>query len=123
MFMWANIALTVLVVVVLASVLWTRNKVNIRVEPFESGSTPKDVASKVDVATKTLAGRVDVKTYRNSYEETIMSLDDAADLTMIDLLTTADGTQKGMLKLAQEFNSIADFKRNLNAAMTFLDKN
>ena len=121
--MWANIALTVLVVVVVVSVLWTRNKVNIRVEPFESGSTPKDVASKVDVASKTLAGKVDVKTYRASYEETIMSLDDLADLTMVDMLNTADGTQKGMLKLAQDFNTIADFKRNLNTAMTFVDKN
>jgi hypothetical protein len=114
--------LIALAVLVVTSLLWARSKAHIRVEPFESGKTPKDVASKIESEVSRLKDKLNVATYRDSYEDALMHLDDWANLTLLDLINGADGSTKTMMQLARDFNDVCSFKVNLSTALSNLDK-
>jgi len=120
--MWERNVLIAIVVLVLVSLLWARSRARISIEPFESGKTPKDVASKIDSEASALKDKLNISTYRASYEDMLVNMDEWANLCLLDLANGADGSTKTMLQVARDFNELCTFKTNLNVAMTFLDK-
>ena len=119
--MYAWIALAV---VVLFCVLYARSRVHISVEPFGPGASPKDVNDKLAARVSELKDSLNMATYSSDYSDMLITYDDWVGLTMIEVLnsdTMAQPVDK-VIERVRIFNDLCDFKRNLNLAMTFVDK-
>jgi hypothetical protein len=119
--MYAWIALAV---VVFFCFLYARSKVNISVEPFAAGETPKDVNDKLAARVSELKDSLNMATYNDAYSDMLITYDDWVGLSMIEVLNSTKMAQPAdkMIDRVRIFNDLCDFKRNLNLAMTFVDK-
>lgn len=98
---------------------------NVKREGFKSGSTPKDIYTKIQKMNSELVDSLNLSTYRSSYEESILELEKWADNSMLTLISegkigtdSADKNKDSVLL----FNNLATFKVNLNNMMAVLDK-
>jgi hypothetical protein len=121
--MWERNVLIALFVIVVLLVAISRYKGGAQLEAFKSGDTPKDIASKIASEVSTLQDKLNIASYRSSYEDMLMQSDEWANLTLLDLMLSSDGSNKGMMRMARDFNDLCQFKTNLNVAMAFVDKN
>lgn len=119
--MYAWIALAVFVFV---CVVYARSRVNISVEPFASGETPKDVNDKLEARVSELKDSLNMATYNDTYSDQLIIYDGWAGLSMIEVLNSIKMAQPvdKMIDRVRVFNDLCEFKRNLNLAMTFVDK-
>ena len=121
--MWERTVLIIVFVLVVTSLAWSRYQSGARLEAFKSGETPKDIAGKIESEVGTLKDKLNIATYRSSYEDMLMQADELANLTLLDLINGSDGSTKGMMQVARDFNELCAFKTNLNVAMAYVDKN
>jgi len=98
---------------ILAYYLWTHSKK----ESFTSGNTPKEMLKKIQGMNTELIDKLNVSSYRQSYESMVQELQKWADHARIDLLT-----QKITLKTAKDFNDLTTFKKNLTEFIDSVDK-
>jgi len=121
--MWERTVLIILFVLMVTSMAWSRYQSGARLEAFKSGESPKDMAGKIESEVGTLKDKLNIATYRSSYEDLLIQSDELANLTLLDLINGSDGTTKGMMRMARDFNEVCTFKTNLNVAMAYIDKN
>ena len=114
--------------VLLFCVLYAKSKVNIKVEPMDNPITKKNNAKEADELIKKrvseLRDSLNLGTYKDSYSDILLELDEWAGLNMMDIIKSskmADSLDKSIDQVRM-FNDVCDFKRNLNLAMTFVDK-
>ena len=119
--MYAWIALAVFVIF---CVFYARSKVNISVEPFASGEGPKDVNDKLEARVSELKDSLNMATYSSTYSDQLIIYDDWVGLNMIDLLNSIKMVEPldKVIERVRMFNDLSEMKRNLNLAMTFVDK-
>ena len=118
MYAWAIVA-----AVLIGCVLYANSRVHIKVEPFGQGN-PKDNLGKITTQVTSLKDTLNVATYHDTYSDILLELDEWAGLNMIDLINSdkmAEPLDK-MIDRVRMFNDVCEFKRNLNLAMTFVDK-
>lgn len=104
--------------VVLLCVMYTYSTARVRVEPFAAGKTPADVLAAIKSANSELTDNLNVNTYRTQYEGIILQMDEWVDLTMLNMLSENMTTTPSQIA---QFNGLAEFKKNINDTMTFLD--
>lgn len=110
-------------VFILFCVIYARSRVNISVEPFTQGN-PKENLDKLTKQVTNLKDTLNVTTYNGTYSDMLLQLDEWAGLNMIDLINSTnmgDPLDKNIERVRM-FNDVCDFKKNLNAAMTYVDK-
>lgn len=112
-----------IVVFLFVCVLYANSKVNIKVEPFGQGN-PKDNLGKLTAQVTNLKDTLNVATYNGTYSDMLLELDEWAGLNMIDLINSDKMAQPldKMIDRVRMFNDVCEFKRNLNLAMTYVDK-
>ncbi len=96
-----------------------------RKEGFSSGKTPKDTDSIINSTKSTLKDLLNIPTYRSSYESKIQDLETWANYNMLNLLAQAKiGTDATTTSFdsVQQFNALAEFKKNLDAFLDVVDK-
>ena len=118
---WETIGLVVLFVI-LVSLVYARQRVNIRVEPFASGETPKDVAAAIQSASSTLRDELNIGTYRENYEDMLTALEDWADNMMLTILNGFTDDRTKMMPNVNDFNAMYQFKQNVSSLMAVVDK-
>jgi hypothetical protein len=94
-------------------------------EGFTSGNTPKDTAAKLKDSNNELNDILNVSTYRTSYEDMILTFEQWADNSMLNILAQKKIGLVGADVSAESirlFNDLATFKKNLNDLMGVLDK-
>jgi len=118
---WFKIGMIILLVVV-ASVLWTRSRVNIHIEPLENKIStqinPKDAGEKVNKLLTDAQDGLNIPSYHGEWQDLVLDWDKLAGFKMLELLKSTDN----MTKTMTDFNMLADFKKNLNTALAVLDK-
>jgi hypothetical protein len=115
---WPKILLVVGLVII-AMVLWTRSRVKINVEPLENkDKNAKDALEKITRMTDDIQDGLNISSYNEVYQDIILQLDRWAGLRLIELMKDPES----LVKKTTEFNSVSDFKTNLNKAMAVLDK-
>jgi hypothetical protein len=114
--------------VLLFCLLYAKSKVNIKVEPLENPMNKKNNAEEAEELLKKrvsdLRDSLNMGTYKDSYSDILLALDEWAGLNMMDIIKSPkmnDPLDKS-IEQVRMFNDICDFKRNLNLAMTFVDK-
>ena len=119
MYAWIAIA-----VVLLFCVLYAKSRVNISVEPFGQGSNPKEMNEKLAKVITDLKDSVNVVTYKSDLEDLLINFDAWAGHNMINVLAADKMLEpiEKSIEQVREFNDLCEFKRNLNLAMTFVDK-
>lgn len=119
MYEWAICA----VLFILLCVVYARSQVTISVEPFTQGN-PKDNLDKIAAQVTHLKDTLNVATYNDKYSDILLALDEWAGLNMLDLVNSDKMAQPidKMIDRIRMFNDVCEFKRNLNVAMTFVDK-
>ena len=98
---------------------------NVNREGFKSGSTPKDIHTKIKNTNTEMVDSLNLSTYRSSYEESILELEKWADNSMLTLIAEGKlGTDPDLKNMSSvsTFNDLATFKVNLNNMMAVLDK-
>lgn len=96
-----------------------------RKEGFSSGKTPKDTESLISSTNTTLRDLLNIPTYRSSYEKMIQDLETWTNYNMLNLLAQAKiGTDANdtSFNSVQQFNALAEFKKNLDAFLDVVDK-
>ena len=98
---------------------------SVKREGFKSGSTPKDIQTKIQKMNDELIDELNMSTYRSSYEESILDLEKWADNSMLTIISQGklgtDSADKNINSIIL-FNDLAKFKENLNSMMAVLDK-
>jgi hypothetical protein len=118
---WETVGVVVLVIL-LISLIYARQRVNIKVEPFASGETPKDVAANIQSAASALRDELNIGTYRESYEDMVTALEEWSDNMMLTILNGFNEDRTKMMPSVNDFNAIYQFKQNLGNLMAFVDK-
>jgi len=120
--MWDTIL--ILVLFILTCVAWMNYKKN-KLEPFSSGNTPKDLATKIKSMNTEISDLLNTTTYRSSYEDMILEVETWADNSMLNILAQGkigvDTVDKSIDSIRM-FNDLHTFKKNLNDTMAVLDK-
>ena len=108
---------------ILFCVVYARSHVTIKVEPFTQGN-PKDNLEKLNKRVTELKDSLNVATYNDKYSDILLELDEWAGLNMLDLVNSDKMALPidQMIDRVRTFNDVCEFKRNLNVAMTFVDK-
>jgi predicted nucleotide-binding protein (sugar kinase/HSP70/actin superfamily) len=94
-------------------------------EGFSSGKTPKDTESLISSTNITLRDLLNIPTYRSSYEKMIQDLETWTNYNMLNLLAQAKiGTDANdtSFNSVQQFNALAEFKKNLDSFLDVVDK-
>jgi hypothetical protein len=104
----------------MAAVLWSRERVKVNIEPLQNKKTisPKDAEAKVQKLRDDTKGPLNLAENHSVYEQMIIDYDKWAGFQMLEILGDPDNIMKNM----KQFNDIAEFKNNLNKALTHLDK-
>ena len=110
----------VLLFVLMAAVLWTRDRVKINVEALENKSsiTPKEAVVKIEKMVNNVKGPLNLPDNHDTIQDIILQYDSWAGFQMLQILTDPDN----MVKNLDQFNSLCTFKANLNVALGVLDK-
>jgi len=119
--MYAWLAFAVLL---LFCVLYAKSRVNISVEPFGQSKNPKEMNLALAKVITELKDGNNLATYKNDYEDLLLNYDIWAGHTLMKILV-ADKMIQSVDKSIEQvrvFNDVCEFKRNLNLAMTFVDK-
>jgi hypothetical protein len=97
------------------------------VEGFTADAKPDVIAANIQKINDYLNDELIIAQYRNDYETNILALDSWTDLTMLHILARGNiGTTEYTAKTSTDirsYNQLAEFKKNLNGTMTFLDNN
>lgn len=111
--------LLIFALVVVAAVMWSRNRVKINVEPLENkDKNAKDALEKITRMTDDIQDGLNISSYNETYQDIVLQLDKWAGLRLIEMMKDPES----LVKKTVEFNSVSDFKTNLNKAMAVLDK-
>ena len=104
----------------MASVLWARDRVNIRVEPLENPKTLNytDMVSKVSNKRDAVKGPLNLADHHDKYQDIILDYEQWAGFKQLQILADVDNIEKNIAT----FNSLCDFRKNLNNTLSFLDK-
>ncbi len=96
-----------------------------RKEGFSSGKTPRDTVSLITSTNTTLRDLLNIPSYRSSYDTMLQDLDSWANYNMLNLLAQAkigtDATSTSYSSI-QQFNELAEFKKNLESFQDVFDK-
>ena len=116
---WRTLVI-VLLFVLMAAVLWTRDRVKINVEALENKSsiTPKEAVVKIEKMVNNVKGPLNLPDNHDTIQDIILQYDSWAGFQMLQILTDPDN----MVKNLDQFNSLCTFKANLNVALGVLDK-
>ena len=116
---WSTLVI-VLLFVLMAAVLWTRDRVKINVEALENKSsiTPKEAVVKIEKMVNNVKGPLNLPDNHDTIQDIILQYDSWAGFQMLQILTDPDN----MVKNLDQFNSLCTFKANLNVALGVLDK-
>jgi hypothetical protein len=106
--------------VLLACVLWTRDRVKIRVEPMENqrNINTKESLDILDKMKESVKGPLNLADNHALIQDLILDYDQWAGYKMLSILRDADNIEKNI----KSFNDLTSFKKNLNDALAFLDK-
>ena len=111
--------LLIFALVVVAAVMWSRSRVKINVEPLENkDKNAKDALEKITRMTDDIQDGLNISSYNETYQDIVLQLDKWAGLRLIEMMKDPES----LVKKTVEFNSVSDFKTNLNKAMAVLDK-
>ena len=110
----------VLLFVLMAAVLWTRDRVKINVEPLENKSsiTPKEAVVKIEKMVNNVKGPLNLPDNHDTMQDIILQYDSWVGFQMLQILSDPDNIVKNL----ENFNSLCAFKANLNVALGVLDK-
>ena len=116
---WSTVVI-VLLFVLMAAVLWTRDRVKINVEPLENKSSvsPKEAVIKIEKMVNSVKGPLNLSDNHDTMQDIILQYDSWAGFQMLQILSDPDK----MVKNLDTFNSLCTFKTNLNLALGVLDK-
>jgi hypothetical protein len=115
---WYKIAIVVCLVV-LGAVMWSRSRVKINVEPLENqDKNAKDALDKITKITTEIQDGLNISTYNDTYQDTVLEFDKWAGLRLVEMLKNPEN----LVKNVAQFNDVCDFKKNLNVVMGVLDK-
>ena len=116
---WSTLVI-ILLCVLMASVLWTRERVHIRIEPLENKSkvSPSDAVTKVGNLRDGVKGPLNLADNHDKYQDMILDYDQWAGFQQLQLLGDPSNIDKNITM----FNSLSDFRTNLNTTLQFLDK-
>lgn len=116
---WSTVVI-VLLFVLMAAVLWTRDRVKINVEALENKSsvTPKEAVVKVEKMVNNVKGPLNLPDNHDTIQDIILQYDSWAGFQMLQILSDPDK----MIANLDQFNSLCSFKANLNVALGVLDK-
>ena len=116
---WSTLVI-ILLCILMASVLWARQRVNIRIEPLENQSkmSPSDAVAKVGNMRDAVKGPLNLADNHDKYQDMILDYDQWAGFQQLQLL----GDPANIDKNITMFNSLSDFRTNLNTTLQFLDK-
>lgn len=119
MYAWLALAAFVLI-----CVLYAKSKVNISVEPFTQGANPKETNDKLTTKNTDLKDGNNLVTNNDAFQDLLLNLDEWAGQTMMSLVNSSKFAEPidKCIDQVRYFNDVCEFKRNLNLAMTFLDK-
>ena len=108
-----------IVIFFLASVIWTRSRARVHIEPLENESqNAKDALEKITRLATDVQDKVNIKTYNETYQDIVLEYDKWAGLKMIELMRDPDQ----LVKDVGELNKLCEFKQNLNTVMSVIDK-
>ena len=100
--------------------MYSRSKTK---EGFKSGEAPADMLQLLTKQNSTLQDELNILKYRSKYEDLIIHMEDWAHLQMVKLLLDKKlGTVDLDTSVVEQFNSLREFKDNLNELIKFLDK-
>ena len=119
MYAWIAIA-----AVLLFCVLYAKSRVNMSVEPFGQGSNPKELNEKLTKILADLKDNVNVGSNKSDLEDLLIKYDDWTGFNMIKVLASdkmLEPVDKS-IEQVRVFNDLCEFKKNLNIAMSFVDK-
>ena len=120
-----NISVYTKTVLGVAMILFFFYSIVPRKEGFSSGKTPKDTVSIITSTNTTLRDVLNIPTYRSSYDNMMQDLDTWANYNMLNLLAQAkigtDATSTSSTSV-QQFNELAEFKKNLESFQDVFDK-
>lgn len=89
----------------------------------EGMTTPPDMLQLLTKNNNTLLDELNIVKYRGKYEDLVIHLEDWANLQMLKLVVDGKlGTVTLDPSVVEQFNSLCNFKTNLNDTMKFLDK-
>lgn len=116
---WSTLVI-VLLFVLMAAVLWTRDRVKINVEPLENKSsiTPKEAVVKIEKMVNNVKGPLNLPDNHDTMQDIILQYDSWVGFQMLQILSDPDNIVKNL----ENFNSLCAFKANLNVALGVLDK-
>ena len=116
---WSTLVI-VLLFVLMAAVLWTRDRVKINVEPLQNKSsvTPKEAVVKIEKMINNVKGPLNLPDNHDTMQDIILQYDSWVGFQMLQILSDPDN----MVKNLDQFNSLCAFKANLNVALGVLDK-
>jgi len=97
------------------------------IEGFTADNKPDVTAANIQKINDYLSDELIIAQYRDDYETNVLALDSWVDLTMLQIIAAGNiGTTTYTAKTSADirsYNQLADFKKNLNTTMTFLEKN
>ena len=116
---WSTLVI-ILLCILMASVLYARQHVNIRIEPLENQSkmSPSDAVTKVTNMRDAVKGPLNLADNHDKYQDMILDYDQWAGFQQLQLLGDPSNIDKNITM----FNSLSDFRTNLNTTLQFLDK-
>ena len=116
---WSTVVLWLLCVL-LVSLLWTRNKVNIRVEPLENmkNLNPKQALEKIGTMKENAKGSLNLADNHEILQDVILDYDHWAGFKLLNMLRDPENIERNL----PTFNNLCEFKNNLNNLLAFLDK-
>lgn len=119
MYAWLAVA-----AILLICFLYAKSKVNISVEPFTTCPNPKETNDKLTAKISDLKDCNNLVTNNDAYQDLLLNLDEWAGQTMMSVLNSSKMAEPidKCIDQVRVFNDVCEFKRNLNLAMTFLDK-
>ena len=113
----------VILALFIANVIWNMKYVK-TFESFTAEQTPKRSHEKIVGKNNEIKDNLNITTHRTHYEDMIISLEEWANVAMLDVLSKGTiGTQdiQASMKDVRAYNDLLTFKTNLNHTMKFLD--
>jgi|TARA_B100001057_G_C22562558_1_gene837895 hypothetical protein len=102
------------------------NKIKKR-EAFTVETSPASIRQNISDQITELSDYLAIYSYKNNYEDLIIELDKWCDLQLLSILIKGKIGAESYSSEAgtdiRSYNSLIDFKANLNKTMAFLDKN
>ena len=116
---WSTLVI-ILLFVLMAAVLWTRDRVKIKVEALENKSSvsPKEAVIKVEKMVNAVKGPLNLPDNHDTIQDIILQYDTWVGYQMLQILSDPDNIVKNL----DQFNNLTNFKANLNVALGVLDK-